>query len=389
MTAAGMATCLLVVACGRSTLTDQTASTGENAVARADESNRLRLTPEQARDLKINTAVAEQHTSIETASVSAEVVARPDGNAEVVPPLSGRVVRLLANQGDEVQAHQPVAMIDSMELARTRSELAAAQSRLTLARTTLTRKQSLLAGRIAAPREVEEATAEVAAADAAVAAADASLRALGIETMAPQGFSQSQYMLVTPIGGTVLERALVLGQIAESSRTAFRIADLSTVWVVAHASERDAMTMTRGAPVSCHFPALPDQAFTGRIISMANEADRASGTIAVRVEVANPRRLLRPGMSAVVDLAMRSSREEVVTVPVAAVQRANDRWVVFVPRGAGEFEVRTVTRGRELDRRVEIMSGLSSGETVVVDGSFVLKAALGTGRGGDDRQDRP
>jgi cobalt-zinc-cadmium efflux system membrane fusion protein len=372
-------------ACGRPAPADQPVTKSADATTKADESNRLRLTPEQGRDLRITTALVERHANVETVSVAAEVVAIPDRSAEVVPPLSGRVVKLLVGQGDDVQAHQSVAIIDSTELARTRSELAAAESRRTLARATLARKQALVADRIAPAREVQEATADVAAAEAAVAAAASSLQAVGLETTVPPGFSASEYALITPIGGTILERALVLGQVAESSRTAFRVADLSSVWIVAHAAERDAVTLARGATVGVHVPALPDRTMTGTVISVANEADRASGTIAVRVEVANAGRLLRPGMAALVSLPTRPAVGDILTVPIAAVQRANDRWVVFVPRATGEFDVRTVERGRELDRRVEILSGLTVGETIVVDGSFVLKAELGKGRGGEAR----
>jgi membrane fusion protein, heavy metal efflux system len=61
-------------------------------------------------------------------------------------------------------------------------------------------------------------------------------------------------------------------------------------------------------------------------------------------------------------------------VPAAALQRLDDAWCVFVPRGPGAFEVRTVGRGRDLGGEVEVLSGLSAGETVVVEGAFLLKA---------------
>jgi cobalt-zinc-cadmium efflux system membrane fusion protein len=68
-------------------------------------------------------------------------------------------------------------------------------------------------------------------------------------------------------------------------------------------------------------------------------------------------------------------------VPVASLQRLDDAWVVFVPRGEAVFEVRRVGRGRDLGGEVEIVSGAAAGERVVVDGAFLLKAEAEKARG--------
>jgi cobalt-zinc-cadmium efflux system membrane fusion protein len=71
----------------------------------------------------------------------------------------------------------------------------------------------------------------------------------------------------------------------------------------------------------------------------------------------------------------------VIAVPAAALQRLDDKWCVFVPKGEGAFEVRIVGRGRDLGGEVEILSGLETAETVVVDGAFLLKAEAEKARG--------
>ena len=82
-----------------------------------------------------------------------------------------------------------------------------------------------------------------------------------------------------------------------------------------------------------------------------------------------------------VALALGDSGGTVVTVPLAAVQRVDDAWVVFVPVGPGVFEARRVGRGRELAGELEILSGLAPGDEVVVDGAFLLKAEADKARG--------
>ncbi len=79
-------------------------------------------------------------------------------------------------------------------------------------------------------------------------------------------------------------------------------------------------------------------------------------------------------MSASATLPIGASDTPVIAVPVAAVQRVGEAWCVFLPKSAGTFEIRKIGRGRDLGGEVEVLSGLVVGETVVVDGAFLLKA---------------
>ena len=79
-------------------------------------------------------------------------------------------------------------------------------------------------------------------------------------------------------------------------------------------------------------------------------------------------------MSATAWLTVGQEADKILTIPAAALQRLQERWIVFIPRGVSEFEMREVGRGRDLGGEVEILSGLKPGETVVVDGGFLLKA---------------
>jgi cobalt-zinc-cadmium efflux system membrane fusion protein len=70
-----------------------------------------------------------------------------------------------------------------------------------------------------------------------------------------------------------------------------------------------------------------------------------------------------------------------LTVPTAALQRLDNEWVVFIPRDAATYDIRKIGRGRDLGGEVEILSGLKAGETIVVDGSFLLKSEADKARG--------
>lgn len=346
--------------------------------------NVLEVEETMLRDLRLTTTAVEQRPGGEGVSVVGELQADQGRYAEVGAPVTARVVRLLASPGQSVRAGQVLAEAQSTDLGRARADYDSAQARLTLARAALERRRAL-ADRIVPRREVQEAEAEVAAAEAELRAAAATLQALGAP---PAGRGDaSRLPLVAPIAGTVIERNVALGQMIEPAHVAFRIGDLTSVWLVAHVFERDAVRVAIGTPARVTLAAFPGQTFTGRVTWVGRQVEASSRTIPVRAELANPGGLLRPGMSASAWLQVSTAGQNVVTVPVAALQRLRDQWVVFVPTGPRTFEIRNVGRGRDLQGEVEVLAGLRPGETVVVDGAFLLKAEAEKAEGGGDHHD--
>lgn len=344
--------------------------------------NLLEVEETMLRDLRLTTTPVEQRPGGEGVTVVGELQADQGRYAEVGAPVTARVVRLLASPGQRVRAGQVLAEVQSVELGRARADYDTAQARVTLAQAALERKRAL-ADRIVPRREVQEAEADLAAAQAEVRAASAALQALG----ASRGGDASRLPLVAPISGTVLERSIALGQMIDPEHVAFRIGDLGSLWLIAHAFERDAVRVAIGAPARVTLAAFPGQVFSGRVTYVGRQVEAESRTIPVRVELANPRELLRPGMSANAFLQVSTADQNVVTVPVAALQRVREQWVVFIPKSARTFEIRAVGRGRDLQGEVEILTGLAPGETVVIDGAFLLKAEAEKAEGGGDHHD--
>jgi cobalt-zinc-cadmium efflux system membrane fusion protein len=189
-------------------------------------------------------------------------------------------------------------------------------------------------------------------------------------------------MLRSPVRGRVIERRATLGQHAGAEAPLFIVADLSRVWLVAQAFERDAVTVEPGTVAHVFLAALPGQEFDGRVTQVGQQVDAGSRTVPVRIELANVNGALRPGMSATANVEVMGQRQMILAVPAAALQRVGQEWLAFVPRTAQEFEMRPVGRGRDLGNEVEVVSGLKAGETVVVEGAFLLKAEAEKRRGG-------
>jgi cobalt-zinc-cadmium efflux system membrane fusion protein len=308
--------------------------------------------------------------------VPAELRVPDDAYAEVGTPVQARAVRVAVTAGQAVRRGDVLAEMQSLELGRARGAYAEAQARLDLARRAFERKRGLAEERIAPAREAQEAEAELRSAEAGLASARAALDAMGAAEA-----GGASLLLRAPLSGTVIERSLAQGQVAEPAQTLFRIGSLATLWVVAHAPERDAVRIASGGTARVSVSALPGQSLQARLLQVGGHVEMSSRTIPVRLELPNPGGTLRPGMSATVWLPVGGENASVLAVPAAALQRLGDRWCVFVPRSEGLFEARAVGRGRDLGGETEILSGLEAGETVVVEGAFLLKAEAEKARG--------
>jgi membrane fusion protein, heavy metal efflux system len=374
---AAFAALALFAACGEPEHAehDEHEAEGPAEAEHAPSPDTLRVSPDRMRDLRITTAPVEERPEAESIDVPGELHVNEDAYASVAAPLPARVVEPLAAVGDRVAAGQALAVLESAELGRARADLRTTEARAELARQTLARRRQLAGERIVAAREVQEAEAQLREAEAALGAARASLDALGAGEPAPEaGANAARFAIRTPVGGTVLERAAVRGQLADPAVPLFEVGELGELWFVAHAFERDALRVRVGRPARVALPALPGETFEATVALVGRAVEPASRTIPVRVVVRDESGRLRPGMSGTASLPVGEAEARLLSVPTAALQRLDDAWVVFVPRGEALFEVRRVGRGRDLGAEVEVVSGAAAGEPVVVDGAFLLKA---------------
>jgi len=372
---------LVLLGCNNSS-NQQPAAEKEKESAQTREANSpdnlLHIERDMLRDLRITTTSAEKRQRGDGVSLLGEVTVNEDSFSEVGAPIAARVVQINAAPGQHVAKGQQLATLQSTELGKARSDKATAEARLQLARQTLQRKRRLAGERIVAQRDVQEAEAAVASAEADLRAAQATLQALGSGDDAVTG---PLLILRSPIGGTVIERTALRGQLAEPAQPLFKIAELGTVWLNMHAFERDAVRLEAGKTARVTLPALPGRTFQAKVSLIGNEVDPTSRTIPVRITVSNSEGLLRPGMSAAAWVPFSKAYQQVITVPATSVQRIENDWYVFIPRTEDTFELRQVGRGRDIGGEIEIVKGLKPGETIVVDGAFLLKAEAEKARG--------
>ena len=383
-----LATCIVLTACGRKTddAAKPAATTPAAEAPHEEAANTVEVDQEMLRDLRLTTRSVESRTGGDLVMLLGELAVDQSAYAEVGAPVAARVTRLLVNTGDAVRNGQSLAELTSSELGRERAEYLSASARLKLAEAALERKRGLAAEKIVPLREVQEAESAAGEARAALRASRAAIGAFGVEPPTEEGDSatSSNFVLRAPVSGSVIERTAVVGQMLDPASPAFRIGNLSTLWLTVHAFERDAVRIRQGVDARLAFSALPGQDFNGKVTVVGRHVERESRTVPVRIDVRNRNNLLRPGMSATATLPVGETGAAILTVPVASVQRVRNEWCVFLPKDDNHFEIRRIGRGRDLGTEVEVLSGLKAGETIVVDGAFLLKAQAEKGEAGHE-----
>ncbi|OIN94419.1 MAG: efflux transporter periplasmic adaptor subunit [Comamonadaceae bacterium CG1_02_60_18] len=203
-----------------------------------------------------------------------------------------------------------------------------------------------------------------------------------IKALSSTGATQRTLIFRSPASGIVMEKKAVQGMRFMPGEMLYQVADLSRVWVIADVFEQDLAQVKNGAKARVSINAYPDKTFAGVVTYVYPTLKAETRTVPVRVELANPGGLIKPGMFAQVELQV-TVRTPGVTVPLSALIDSGTRQLVLVQVKEGRFEPREVKTGARSDTYIEVLSGVSEGEQVVVSANFLidaesnLKAAVG------------
>jgi Cu(I)/Ag(I) efflux system membrane fusion protein len=200
------------------------------------------------------------------------------------------------------------------------------------------------------------------------------LRNLGMSDVQIKRMADSRQLpesidIVAPADGFIFARNISPGQHFEHNMEFYRIADLSRVWVVAEIYERDAPYLRPGGLAQIK---LKDDArqLSARIADSLPQSEAGSGSVKLRLEVDNPKFMLKPEMLVDVDLPIHVA--PAVTVPLDALVDSGAHARVYVEHSKGIFEPREVETGWRFGERVEILRGVLPGERVVVEATFLV-----------------
>lgn len=349
-----------------------------------DDEGVVELSPAVASRVEIRVAPVEERPLAGILATTGRVDFNEDRLAHVSPRVPGRVHEVLVTLGDRVEAKQKLAVIDSIELGRAKSEFLRSRAELDLARKTLAREEGLLKDRITSEQSVLEARSAFQRAQAGNQASAQELRLLGlsdqeINSASANDASAALFPLTSPLAGTVVEKHVTLGEVVAPENNLFTVADLSHVWIWIDVYERDLARVHLEDDVAVKVDAFPDHTFEGKVTYIRNQVDPDTRTARARLDVTNTDDHLRPGMFATVTVtdphaASGQTAPRTMVVPSSALQRDGEEEVAFVRTGENRYERRAITAGRRTDAYTEVVDGLSAGESVVVEGTFLLKS---------------
>lgn len=299
----------------------------------------------------------------------------------VVSLVGGIVRRVNVELGASVRRGQPLAVVFSSELAMAQSSYLAALADLEEHHEHHRRTIRLLEIGAASREELEQATTKLKTAEAELASQRQKLLLLGLSQQQVSGLKSSSQVnsevsLPAPVTGSVIARSANPGEVIEANKEILRIADLSSVWVVGQVYEKDLGRIRIGSGASITTEAYPGRIFRGQVSYVDPTLDTATRTGQVRVELANPGQQLKIGMYVNVAFATVGGAESTApTVVKAAVQNINNQQVVFVAtKEPNVFVMRPVRLGPEANGRYPVLEGLSVGDRIVTEGSFLLRA---------------
>lgn len=353
----------------------------------------LTLTEAQEKNAKIETSPLAQ-TDIELQiTIPAQFKARNQSVERIYSPIDGKITEVYVEPGAILKQGQPVVQIKSDEISQiqleflekileTDANINEMKAQYDLSRQTFNREKTLYNEKISSRAEYEIANAQMRKDNAnlnALYTKRSALIQVYKQRLAVYGGSLDNVLKTRQIypfvtlkadkNGVLLERKVNPGEIVEKNRELFNLADLSTIWLVGYAFEKDSSNLHLGEAVT---GTLEENSGTvnGVLSYVSPILDNTTKTLEVRADIPNKDFVIKPNMYA--EMFVNTGTVNVLAIPNDAVEKYGDYNFAYVKVKPHTYEERKVEIGRKNDKYSEVISGIKAGEEVVIKGSFEL-----------------
>ena len=348
-----------------------------------EEEDIVRLTDEARKSAGLRTVECRRQNLTAVLTATATVRPNSDRLAHVGAKVTGRIAQAPALEGAQVKAGDTLLALDSIEVGAAALDFLKARSASEVSKANFEREEQLMSKNLTTAEAFYAAKGAHLQAQAERQAARDKLLLLGwtaerVDALAwDDGGDRGRIAVQAPIDGEIIEKHATLGEVVTPETNLFTIADLATVWLMIDVYQGDVGRVRAGCPVEASASGHPGRVFKGRVTYVGKVVDEATRTFKVRVSLDNADKQLLPGMFVTARLHCEvEGAEDVVAVPASAVQRVTDVPGVFVEESPGVYRKRALTLGRRVGEFHEVLVGLKGGETIVTEGSFILKAEL-------------
>ncbi len=303
-------------------------------------------------------------------TIPARIQADPARVVRVYPPAGGRLLRVNVRPGDRVHKGEPLALLESSDVAQARADYAKARTEMDRNQRAFDRAKLLFDHKVLSQREFEDAQASYEEARSELDRTTDRLRVMGVSAQGPS----NQVSLLAPRDGVVLDLGTAPGELQKSTDNAApicTIADLSTVWVMGDVYEKDVAALYRGEPVETAVSAFPDLRLNGKLDLISDTLDPATRALKVRVVLNNPKWRLKPEMFATI--RVKGPAAQAIVVPASSLLREGGDTAVMVQTAPDKYERRLVKVASANAEQVVIADGLKPGEIVVTEGAALVR----------------
>lgn len=307
--------------------------------------------------------------------------------AKITSRIDGQVDKIHAQLGDRVKAGQLLVTIRSLQFDLLIEEYLVGKAQADVAENVFRRTEKLRAQEVVPERKLVEDKGRYLETQARYQHIRGKLLNMGLSSrdllaLEEQHEENHRYTLASPIAGTIVAQHVVRGQGVAPGVDLFEVVDTSRVWVFANLPIEHARKLTDGDQGT--ITPKGGEAITAPLTYVSPIADETTRTIQVRFEVANSRQQLKP--HEYVDVMLTRPGTSVLAVPESAVTTVDKIRGVFVERGTAYAFV-SIDVGRERGGWVEIKSGVTAEDRIVIDGVFdlknvFLKEHIASGEGG-------
>ncbi|MGA7159552.1 MAG: efflux RND transporter periplasmic adaptor subunit [Bacteroidota bacterium] len=193
-----------------------------------------------------------------------------------------------------------------------------------------------------------------------------------IKALKDRGTPKRAMTIASPVNGVVTDKMVTQGQNVMSGMTLYKIADLSSVWILADVYQYELPWVSIGQKADIELSYLPGKKISGTVTYINPYLSMDTKTATVRITVRNPSdNELKPEMFATVNLLSPAETKD-VTIPDQAIIRSGERNVVVIALGNGYFTPRNVKLGLEADGYTEVLEGVKAGENIVTSSQFLI-----------------
>ena len=338
-----------------------------DATARVFQDGAVHVSAERRQAIGVRLGVVNRVAGTRVLRTTGRVAPDENRTYPIVAGVSGWIRKVESvTTGDAVKEHQELA-----SFVPPQPEFDSAQQSYYTALEMLYRDASALPG--LQPRSQPQSHAG-GRTDAGIERMADGLRNLGVPTsqlreMAKRRELVQDIRVESPVDGFVLKRNVSPGLRFDRGFELYRIADLNRVWILADVYRDQLPFIHRGASARIAMAEV-SRALTATVSPSEPIFDEATLTLKVRLEAANPRLALKPGMF--VDVEFPVNLPPALVVPADAIVDSGLRKTVFVECGEGNFGPRLVETGWRIGGDVQVTKGLTAGEQIVISGTFLI-----------------